>query len=107
MAFNQVFVTNRNDFPHEDGFDGERFVFPPGEQIMISIDAAEHMFGYRLADKTDVLLRLGWANKYDPVRKNYVEDPEGVRKLANFVFEEAEVRPKSSLLNELMEPASA
>jgi hypothetical protein len=109
MPLNQVFVTNRNDFTHEDRYDGEEFIFPPGQQVMIPTEAAEHMFGYRLADKTDVLLRLGWANKYSPEKKNYVEDPDGVRKLAAFVFEEAEVRPRSSLLENLMdqEPAQA
>lgn len=109
MAFDQLFVTNKNDFTHEDAYDGEVFSFPPGVQVMIPVDAAVHMFAYDQKDKSDALLRLGWANKYDPAIKNYVEDPEGVRKLANFVFEEAEVRPRGSLVADLMseEPAAA
>jgi hypothetical protein len=109
MAFDQIFVTNKNTFNHQDSYDGEVFDFPPNVQVMIPFNAALHMFAYQNPDKTEALLRLGWANKYDPAVKNYVEDPEGVRKLANFVFEEAEVRPRGSLVAELMaeEPAQA
>ncbi|SRR6266404_7451588 len=106
MALNHVFVTNTNSFTHQDRYDGEDYVFPPNVPVMIPMDAAEHMFGYHppearkegeVADYTNVLVRLGWASKYDPAVKNFVEDPEGSRKLANFVFEEAVVQPKSAL----------
>jgi hypothetical protein len=92
-----VFVTNKNDFQHADRFDGEDFVFPPKQQVAIPHDAAVHMFGYQLEDKSETLVRLGWAMKYDPATKNFEEDKEGVRKLANFVFEEAVMVSRSSL----------
>jgi hypothetical protein len=92
---NQVFVTNKNALPHEDRYNGEDYVFPPGEAVLVPAEAAAHMFGYGLADKTDVLTRLGWAMKYDKDQKKYVEDTEGVGKLARFVFEEAVIKPKS------------
>jgi hypothetical protein len=91
------YVTNKNEDVHEDRYDGEDFVFPPGERVLLSEDAARHMFGKGLVDKTDTLLRLGWANKIDPVKKVYVENTEGVKRLANFVFEEAVMMPKSLL----------
>lgn len=94
----QIFVTNKNDFVHQDRFDGEDFVFPPGERVLISADAAIHMFGFNLMDKSDVLIRLGWASHYDETVKNFVENPEGVKKLAKFVFDEAVMVSKSSLL---------
>lgn len=94
---NSVFVTNKNEFLHQDRYDGEDFVFPPGEKALIPIDAAVHMFGYGLADKNNTLVRLGWAMRYDADAKNYVENEEGVRKLANFVFEEAAMVPRSLL----------
>ena len=93
----QVFVTNKNDETHVDRFNGEEYVFPPGEAVLIPVDAAIHLFGYGLKDKTDTLVRLGWANKLDPVKKIFVEDPTGVTKLAAFVFEEAVTRPASSV----------
>ena len=96
-----VFVTNENEFIHEDRYNGEDFVFPPGEPVLVPFDAAVHMFGYQLADQTDVLVRLGWAMMYDPVKKQMVENPDGVRKLANFVFEEATVQPRSALAKAL------
>ena len=92
-----VFVTNNNDFVHQDMFDGEEYTFPPGVAVAIPFDAAVHMFGYQLADQSDTLTRLGWAAKYDPVRKIYADDPEGLHKLANFVFEEAVMVARSSL----------
>jgi hypothetical protein len=83
-----IFVTNKNDFHHEDGFDGELYSFPPGEKVAISMDAARHMFGFGLKDKTETLVRVGWAMK--PVgAQGYVQDPEGIKKLANFVFTRA------------------
>ena len=96
MGSDKVFVTNKNDFTHVDMFNGEEFVFPPGEAVLVPMDAAVHMFGFGLADKTATLVRLGWANKFDPVKKIFVEDPAGVSKLANFVPEEAVTLPASN-----------
>jgi hypothetical protein len=116
---NQIFVTNMNGvdpkgvidpkvaFTHEDRYDGEDFVFPPGERVLISAEAATHMFGRNLVDKTDTLLRLGWANKYDPKSKNMVEDKDGVKRLAAFVFEEAVMVAKSSPLARALEKSAA
>ena len=72
---NEIFVTNTNAFDHQDRFDGEDFLFPKGERVTIPVVAAKHMFGLGLADKSETLIRAGWAN-----------DPEGVKKLAGFVF---------------------
>ena len=94
---NSVFVTNRNKQTHTDRYDGEDFVFPPGEKILIPIPAAVHMFGYGLEDKEDALQRLGWASKYDPVTRSLSVNTEGVKRLANFVFEEAVMVSKSSV----------
>lgn len=70
-----IFVTNHNDFDHQDRYDGQDFFFPKGERVTIPIIAAEHMFGLGREDKTENLVRCGWAN-----------DENGVEKLANFVF---------------------
>lgn len=94
---NAIFVTNRNAEPHIDYYDGEEFVFPPNEPVLVPIPAAEHMLGYGLEDKTSVLQRLGWATRFDPKTRNLEENTDGVRRLASFVFEEADVRPKSPL----------
>lgn len=84
-----IFVTNRNDFHHVDMFDGVAYEFAPMEKIAIPIDAARHMFGFGLEDKTETLVRLGWAMKYDPAKKTFVENEEGVKHLARFVFTKA------------------
>lgn len=72
---NEIFVTNQNDFDHQDRFDGQDFFFPKGERVTVPLIAAEHMFGLGMADKTETLIRAGWGN-----------DPQGVQKLAAFVF---------------------
>lgn len=72
----EIFVKNENDFDHQDRFDGQDYFFPKGERVTIPTLAAEHMLGLGRQDKTDNLVRLGWANEGDA----------GVKKLANFVF---------------------
>jgi hypothetical protein len=93
----QIFVTNKNSFVHTDRFDGEEYVFPPGERVLIPADAAIHMLAFNLPDKSEALVRLGWAMIYDPKSKSFVENPAGIKKLANFVFDEAVTVAKSSL----------
>jgi hypothetical protein len=84
-----IFVTNTNSFHHTDRYDGEDYEFPPGEKVAISEEAATHMFGRNLIDKTSTLQRLGWAMKYDPKTKNFEDNLEGAQQLARFVFTEA------------------
>lgn len=77
-----IFVTNKNDFTHVDRFDGNDYVFDPQSKQMLSEEAAAHMFGYGRKDRSENLVRLGWANR--------VND-EGVKWLAKFIFTEARV----------------
>jgi hypothetical protein len=104
---NQIFVTNTNEFDHVDRYDGEEYIFPQGERVMIPWEAAVHLFGHNLKDKTETLVRLGWAMRYDEGKKQFVEDADGVRKLGRFVFEEAVMVSKSSLERKLAETAAA
>lgn len=87
---NEIFVTNRNDFFHEDAFDGEVYRFPQGEKVTVPVIAAEHMFGFGKTDKTETLVRLGWGN---------LANDEGVKRLAKFVF------TRGVLVEEPAEPA--
>jgi len=84
-----LFVTNNNDFTHEDRYDGQDYVFPPKEKIVVPSLAATHMLGFNLPDKTNTLHRLGWGSKVDPKTNKVVDDPEGIKRLANFVFTRA------------------
>ena len=81
-----VFVVNKNTFTHCDRYDGQDYCFPPEEKVQLPRDAATHMFGFGLADKTETLVRIGWASHFDPDLKKIVEDPDGPKKLAKFVF---------------------
>lgn len=84
-----LFCTNNNSFAHEDSFDGKHFVFEPGMKVPLTIEAAEHMFGFRQMDKTSTLHRLGWNMKFDPVSKTFADDPDALTKLSKFIFTEA------------------
>lgn len=83
-----IFVTNNNDFTHIDAFDGAEYVFPPKERVSVPAEAATHMLGFNLKDKTETLVRLGWASKPD-VKMGWIDDPEGPKKLARFAFTRA------------------
>lgn len=76
---NQLFVTNNNEFDHRDMYNGKEFAFPQGEKTLVPMDAAYHMFGFGKKDKTENLVRLGWAN---------IPNDEGAKRLAKFVFTE-------------------
>src|SRR5256885_17127883 len=81
-----LFCTNNNDFVHEDSYDGKRFVFEPGLKVPLSVEAAEHRFGFRQMDKTSTLHRLGWSMKYDPATKSFSDDPEPLANLPKCIF---------------------
>lgn len=53
-------VTNGNDFNFAGRFNSVDFSFPAGKTTALPEDAARHIFGVGLADKTDVLVRHGW-----------------------------------------------
>lgn len=92
----EIFVTNHNKFVHEDAFDGVVYVFPPEERVVVPAAAATHMLGFNVPDKTDALTRLGWAwtiKKGKDGKGEITEDPEGVKKLANFEFTKATLAP--------------
>jgi hypothetical protein len=81
-------------------YNGESYVFRSGEKTPISFDAARHMFGFGNPDKTDTLVRLGWAMKYDAAVHNWVENPEGIKRLSKFIF------TKAVVTEEIAEPES-
>lgn len=53
-------VKNNGEKQLEARYDGKNYVFAPGETAALSEDAARHIFGFGLEDKTRVLARLGW-----------------------------------------------
>lgn len=46
--------------PIKARYDGQDFEFKPGVTVALSDDAATHIFGYGLDDKSRALIRLGW-----------------------------------------------
>lgn len=62
-------------------FDGEDYVFPFGKPVDIPIVAAAHIFGFGKKDKSQALLRLGWA-------KTSAEIDDGTERLKKISFGE-------------------
>lgn len=77
----QVSVYNGSGQDHEDRFDGKAYEFPAGENRVIPVDAAIHIFGMGLADRSKQLIRLGWA-------PTSAEVPAALRRLNGFLFEQ-------------------
>ncbi len=53
-------VTNGNDFGFSGRYNGTDYNFPSKKTTAIPDDAAKHIFGVGLPDKTEILVRHGW-----------------------------------------------
>ena len=60
-------------------YDGREYVFAPNQPTTIDADAARHIFGVGLADKTEVLTRHGWLS-------NSSDLPNAMARLDSFSF---------------------
>jgi len=60
-------------------YDGVPYTFEPNQKTTISGEAARHIFGVGLADKTEVLTRHGWLNHSSEVAN-------AMSKLDSFAF---------------------
>ena len=56
-----IFVRNNSGLDFADRYDGVDYDFPDGKLIGCPVEAATHIFGYGLEDKTANMIRLGWA----------------------------------------------
>lgn len=54
-----VKVINKHSVRFRDRFDGKDYVFEPNEPVLMSHDAAKHIFGYGDPDKAPYLSRIG------------------------------------------------
>lgn len=90
-AGEMLFCVNKNNFYHEDAYDGHVYAFPPGEKVMVPLAAAAHMFGVGEADLSRIMQRKGWAFKYDSGSKSFIEDKDALAKLRNFKWTRAKL----------------
>lgn len=54
-----VKVTNRHPTRFRDRYDGKDYAFEPNEAVIMSEEAARHIFGYGDPDKVPYLSRIG------------------------------------------------
>ena len=64
-----VYVTNDGSMGLTDGWDGKMYTFTPGETVEIPVFVAGHIFGYGFEDKTEHVIRLGWAKTTNDIPK--------------------------------------
>lgn len=55
-----IVIVNNSDAEFADRFNGQDFLFPVGKKVLLSEDAARHIFGLGETDKTATFARLGW-----------------------------------------------
>lgn len=72
-------VKNGNGFDFVGRYDGQDYYFPKGKMTAVPDDAAKHIFGVGVGDKTDVLVRHGWMT-------HSAEFDAGMQKLNGFSF---------------------
>ena len=85
-----VTVTNAGEKEFTGRFDGEKYVFPVRQKVTIPDNAARHIFGYGLADKTHIVVALGWSQRYTDL-------PQALRRLALFKFDPPEPNPAANV----------
>lgn len=85
-----IWVTNKGTDYFSDYFHGFKYEFHPGQPVALPIEAAQHIFGYGVEDKTPHLIRIGWL-KYS----NEVE--AAIAKLHSFMFTTAKPEPNHEL----------
>lgn len=85
-----VSVTNKNAESYARKFDGKLYTFPPGEAVVIPVEAAQYLFAYNQGDaeRQKIMIRNGWQRNGQP------GVGEGTpawaqKKLGNFIFKKA------------------
>ena len=74
-------VTNNNPFAVNGRFSGKDYVFKPGVGVDIPQVMAWHIFDFGKEDKTQCLMRFGWARTSEDVAA-------GLQKLNKIVFDD-------------------
>lgn len=83
-------VTNRHAVRYVDRYDGKDFEFMPNEPVVMSEEAARHIFGYGDPDKTPYLARNGKQTTTKLEGKGGVKEAHDW--LARFEFKELVVK---------------
>ena len=95
----------------EMSFHGDRYVWEPGEKLLLTEAAAAHIFGYSLdnAGKETAFLRLGWINSRPEC--NWKTAMEKLRKIkftpVEQHFERARARKKAGVSDRSLVDAGA
>ena len=66
-----IFVRNNSGSDFQDRYDGVDYVFPDGKLVECPVEAAVHIFGYGLENKTQNMIRLGWASNSTNFKEAY------------------------------------
>jgi hypothetical protein len=99
-----VRVLNASGASHKDRFNGQEYVFPADETVVVPVEAAQHIFGMGLSDRSKLIVRLGWA-------PTSVEWDLAMRRLDSFMFEpvaeDEPDEPKQEIATRIEQPSQA
>ena len=89
-----VKVMNMSGAPHRDRYDGRDYEFPADGTVIIPADAAVHIFGMGLSDRSRQIVRLNWA-------PTTAQIPEALERLNCFLFEQVKEGDDEELVTEI------
>ena len=81
---NNVWVVNKTDAELTSQWHGKSYSFSPSKPVEVPYDVAQNLFGYRLDDKFEFVVRFGWT-------KDSNDLPQALERLSK--FEITEERP--------------
>ena len=89
-------IENGLDEPIVMGFHGDRYEWAPGEKLICSEEAARHIFGYGMEDKSAAFLRIGWLNtRVDCQLKDAMKKLSKIKfRPVQQVYEMSQARPR-------------
>jgi hypothetical protein len=65
-----IYITNNSEKAFKDGFEGKFYEFAVGVPVEVPKEAAVHIFGYGVEDKTPHLARLGWCQSSNDLEES-------------------------------------
>ncbi|CAB4127533.1 hypothetical protein UFOVP95_4 [uncultured Caudovirales phage] len=80
-----VWVVNKSNDELKTQWHGKHYIFPRSKPVEVPYDVAQNVFGYRLDDKFEFVVRFGWTKDSNDLLQAY----ERLSK-----FEISEQRPK-------------
>lgn len=78
-------IVENSGAPFSAKYDGKRYDFNTGEQVPVTVEAAQHIFAFGLANKDEMFARHGWMQRS-------TERDQAMNRLGQFKFISGEMQ---------------